>query len=44
MKQAHTKDGHRYEVFEPAIVGEGPCPGEAHSNPFIDHCLTCAPR
>jgi len=21
-----------------------PCPGEAHSNPFIDNCGTCAPR
>lgn len=21
-----------------------PCTGEAHSNPFIDNCMTCAPR
>jgi hypothetical protein len=21
-----------------------PCPGEAHSNPWIDHCGHCAPR
>ena len=21
-----------------------PCPGEAHSNPWIDHCMLCAPR
>lgn len=21
-----------------------PCPGEAHSNPFIDNCSLCAPR
>lgn len=21
-----------------------PCSGEAHSNPFIDHCMQCAPR
>ncbi len=20
------------------------CDGEAHSNPYIDHCLRCAPR
>jgi hypothetical protein len=25
-------------------VGEMPCPGEAHSNAFIDHCALCAPR
>jgi len=21
-----------------------PCTGEAHSNPYIDHCMMCAPR
>lgn len=21
-----------------------PCPGEAHSNPYIDNCMLCAPR
>jgi hypothetical protein len=21
-----------------------PCTGEAHSNPFIDNCMCCAPR
>lgn len=21
-----------------------PCPGEAHSNPYIDNCMICAPR
>jgi hypothetical protein len=20
------------------------CPGEAHSNPYIDHCMTCLPN
>lgn len=20
-----------------------PCPGEAHSNPHVDHCVQCAP-
>lgn len=28
-------------------AGIGPlvkCEGEAHSNPFIDNCMTCAPR
>jgi len=20
------------------------CPGEAHSNPYVDNCLRCAPR
>lgn len=31
---------------KPALVNpvEIPCPGEAHSNPFIDNCWTCAPR
>ncbi len=23
---------------------EIPCPGEAHSNAFIDHCMLCSPR
>lgn len=25
-------------------LGFVPCPGEAHSNPNIDHCHTCKPR
>jgi hypothetical protein len=25
-------------------VAERPCNGEAHSNPFIDHCMVCTPR
>lgn len=37
-------DGRGYEIFVPAVVGEGPCPGAAHDNPLIDHCLRCAPR
>jgi hypothetical protein len=30
-----------HEVPDVELV---PCPGEAHSNPFIDHCMLCAPR
>ncbi len=25
-------------------IGLFPCPGEAHSNPYIDNCMVCAPR
>jgi hypothetical protein len=25
-------------------IVEKPCNGEAHRNPFIDHCMVCAPR
>lgn len=25
-------------------VREKPCNGEAHRNPFIDHCMVCMPR
>lgn len=28
----------------PAIPNFEPCGGEAHSNPFIDNCMRCAPR
>lgn len=29
------------ELYQPAVVGEKPCPGEAHSNAYIDNCGTC---
>lgn len=25
----------------PQVVGEQPCPGEAHENPYIDNCMVC---
>jgi hypothetical protein len=43
-KQAVTDACRLYDVFQPAIIGEQACPGEAHANPLIDHCHTCAPR
>jgi hypothetical protein len=27
-----------------AILPLKPCPGAAHRNPHIDHCMVCAPR
>ena len=32
-------------LYERAKTGRlEPCPGEAHTNPFIDNCALCAPR
>ena len=31
-------------LLEAGLPPLTPCPGEAHSNPFIDNCHTCAPR
>lgn len=41
---------HRAPTGEPAEYKRAktgrlvPCPGEAHGNPWIDHCGYCAPR
>ncbi len=44
MKTATTSDGRSFALVPPTETGLVPCDGEAHSNPYIDNCLTCAPR
>jgi hypothetical protein len=40
-----TAEGTKYKLVErEQEPGLFPCPGEAHSNPFIDNCMMCAPR
>jgi len=35
----------KIEIYQRPKTGRlVPCPGEAHSNPHIDHCGTCMPR
>lgn len=40
----------RYIKLSPESLAKLPaplaleCAGEAHSNPYIDHCMSCAPR
>jgi hypothetical protein len=40
MKPAHVGKTVRYRGKNFRIVE---CHGEAHSNPFIDHCMVCLP-
>jgi hypothetical protein len=45
MKGTVTTDsGERLTLVKPKALGLAPCPGEAHTNPYIDNCLLCAPR
>jgi len=48
MKKRYAKvraTGAKIEIYRRPKTGRLiPCPGEAHSNPFIDHCGTCMPR
>jgi hypothetical protein len=37
-------DGRRIALAQPEAIGEEPCPGEAHTNAWIDNCGLCAPR
>jgi hypothetical protein len=37
-------DGRKLPLAMPKALGDMPCPGQAHSNPWIDNCLLCAPR
>lgn len=39
-----TDAGRIYPLVIQTVTGEKACPGEAHSNPYIDNCMTCAPR
>lgn len=39
-----TKEGAKYKLVKPEEAGLVPCNGEAHSNPYIDNCMVCAPR
>lgn len=39
---AASKELIRIEAFYGLVTTA--CPGDAHSNPYIDTCLTCAPR
>jgi hypothetical protein len=32
------------EHDEMYVIELRPCNGEAHGNPFIDHCMVCMPR
>ena len=43
-KRAKKTYGPTIPEYERAKTGRlVPCPGEAHKNPFIDHCGYCAP-
>ena len=37
-------EGHWFRLAPREETGLEPCPGEAHTNPFIDNCMICAPR
>ncbi len=39
-----ANDGTTYVLAKPEEAGDVPCPGDAHSNPYIDNCMICAPR
>ncbi len=40
-----TDDGRTFPVYQLQATGRMvPCPGEAHSNPWIDNCMICAPK
>lgn len=41
VRQPQHRPGEARRVPTGRLV---PCPGEAHSNAFIDHCAVCAPR
>lgn len=36
-----TDAGRKYPLVVREVIGEEPCPGEAHSNAFIDNCGCC---
>lgn len=36
--------GKKWKLAPREEAGLVECPGEAHSNPFIDNCMLCAPR
>lgn len=37
--------GRKVELYQRPKTGRlVPCPGSAHSNPYIDHCMLCMPR
>ncbi len=38
------KTGVVYTLAKPEEAGDVKCPGDAHSNPYIDNCMICAPR
>ena len=41
----HPLAGREIQMYERGTTGNlVDCPGEAHSNAFIDHCGLCAPR
>lgn len=39
-----TNAGKKYKLVAREEAGFVPCPGEAHSNPYIDNCSICAPE
>lgn len=36
-----TLNGLRYEIAMPRVLATQNCPGEAHENAHIDHCMQC---
>lgn len=36
-------NGSKVAVTAAVVAGKAVCPGEAHSNPYIDYCALCAP-
>jgi hypothetical protein len=42
-KKVTTSKGATYALVTREPTGTAPCPGDAHSNPHIDHCGVCMP-
>jgi hypothetical protein len=41
----NTDTNEPIRIYERQPTGRMlPCPGDAHSNPYIDNCMICAPR
>lgn len=43
-RMVKSDEGRKYPLVPREVVGEEPCTGEAHSNPWIDNCALCAPK
>jgi hypothetical protein len=45
VEKDHPLRGQEIALYQRAKTGNLiPCDGEAHRNPFVDHCGQCAPR